>query len=132
MYNFLHRIQIPIPTANYRNGVGSGITIEIQISECKQVISRSGKVLLGSKEFLHATDIWDTLMVMAYLHCWTWIQVLTGIRIPILMATLYYAEYVHITQAQIRITIWTQILNRFCTHFGMDIHTRIGIRVRVR
>ena len=55
--------------------------------------------------------------VMANLHCWTWIQVPTPIRIPNPIATLYYAEHVHIAQTQIQIPFKTWILNCNCTHF---------------
>ena len=49
--------------------------------------------------------------VMAYLHCRTWVQTQqTRIRIPNPMATLYYAEHVHI--ARIRTWIPTPY---FCT-----------------
>ena len=69
---------------------------------------------------------------MAYLHCQTQIQVPTRIRIPNLMATLYYVEYVHIARTQILIPFWIWISNHYCAHFWTDIRTRIGIRVRVR
>ena len=68
---------------------------------------------------------------MASLHCRIRIQVLTLIWIPNLMATLYYAEHVCFVWSWIVISIRTQIPNRYCTHFGMDIHTWIGIRVRL-
>ena len=54
---------------------------------------------------------------MAYLYCRTQIQVPTQIRIPNQVATLYYAEHVHIAQRWIQIRIQTQIPNCYCTHF---------------
>ena len=41
--------------------------------------------------------------IMAYLHCWTRIRVVTKIRFPNLMATLYYAEHVQIVWSQIHL-----------------------------
>ena len=48
---------------------------------------------------------------MAYLHCWTWIQVPTQIQNPNPITTLYYAEHVHIAWTQTWIRIQTQIPN---------------------
>ena len=67
--------------------------------------------------------------LMAYLHCWTWIQVPTPIRIPNPMATLYYAEHDHIAWTLIQIPI--QSPNTTVPIFRTDICTRIGIPVRV-
>ena len=48
---------------------------------------------------------------MAHLHLRRWTRVRTRIRIPNPMATLYYAEHVHIAQ------IWTRIRMKFT---GLD------------
>ena len=67
---------------------------------------------------------------MSYLHGRRRIQVPTQIPTP--MATLYCAGHVHIAQ------IYIQILSGLISPitrvpiFGTDIHTQIGIRVRVR
>ena len=52
-------------------------------------------------------------IVMAYFHCRTRIQIRTRTRIPISMATYYYAEYVSTVRAQIQIPF----SNGHCTHF---------------
>ena len=57
------------------------------------------------------------VLVMAYLHCWTRIQVLTLIQIPNPVATLYYAEHVRIAQTWIWMPIQTWVPNYNFTHF---------------
>ena len=63
---------------------------------------------------------------MTYLHCLTQTQIQTQIRTPNPMATLYCTETVPIAWS--RITIQIQILIITVT---TDIHTRIGVRVRI-
>ena len=68
--------------------------------------------------------------LLAYLHCRARIQVLTRIRIPNLMYTLYYAKYVHIAQTQIWIPIQTQILiSPIVPILGWISVTRLGLEL---
>ena len=61
------------------------------------------------------------LGLMVHLHCWTRIRVQTWIRIPNPMATLYYAEHVHIVQT------------RIATPYGISrTQIRVGVRTRFR
>ena len=67
---------------------------------------------------------------MPYLHCRVRIQVPTQIQIPNPMATLYYAEPVDGLEFRPLSEIDSSIIT--VAIFRMDIHTRFGIRVRIR
>ena len=91
-------------------------THNLSYSQCKRqiYIIKKGKQTIWTNyqrwEFPLKFDL------MAYLYC-TRTGIPTGIQIPNPMATLYYAEHVHVPLTQTQIFIQTWIPNRYCTHF---------------
>ena len=57
---------------------------------------------------------------------------MTHFQIPNPMATLYYAEHVHIVWTQTWVPMYSWIPNCYCPIFGKNIRIQIGIRPRLR